>query len=1377
MESALRSLCIGSDGLHALGIRTGLSKLDPAQLAQAHVLTLDAIEASGASLRPAGVAGSTDAEACAAALATRCDGDEVNGAALALHVRAAWRVVVATSPAADALATFVRICVPTLRVGAASAAHVAIIECISEASASATALGDVGDGAWQLAVAADLLAELAAESSASCAPHCLVVAALYRSAPTDALAQRVVAVVVELLRGAPNATHARRRDLVRFVLPHIFRRADVAIGAWDALRPLLADGSVSSAAAIVLLPLLVSSVLGDASAEAARVDALCVDATMWGSVRATLGSADAEVNKHGLHALQTLLDALRARGRAAGGGPDAAQLKQRWPTFIALHECLLEFNLHVVETLWPRVAELMPAAAALEEEEGETEGGSAAAAPLWHLDEGDLRILVERALRHDNPSVTRFALQYLVEQPCASRTSLARRLGSEFITNVTLEAVQSKSKAILQGLGGIELAASLGRFWTRYTRALSRTELHSFVVFYVNGITSLKSAGPLLTTCLAFLQRPFALDAEKDGGGKSVDNGTTTFAGALGAHEVTLLRGAIEHADLALPRFYKDETRRAALAALARFGERDALTFELIAALLETMPASFFSLRTTRGKAQYAMAQTFLLGPAGVARGGAKSASEWLTRSLARTMPLPGVAAASGVSVQGWVRVLCLHPALGGGGAEGGAGSDVCAELLAPLADALSRFSHAYSQWSTLVAAAELLCALLDANVACFPRAQAGGAAPRSPPLTVALAATVEGCFSELIAHAEARAYGVVDARSLGPGDKTAAEGATAARTTIGAVDLPYRSTCLRLIERAIELLRSTAAGGPGTVYRAVVRRVAERSAALLRGEKPKLAAGGATTEAAREATVTPLEKVGAVEVLRAVGRAGATPVTIVADGATVDALIAANCRRGSLPKTLIRLAVGHFSAKWAVLKAFSERPEAAAWPPATKAALYDAACDALECCSGDSLAAVIASLAPLVGAVCDLRDEAAEDDCIGLARVLRTAWAMLLESSETRSSWQIEDVSVWERESELADSFVALCLQSALLDGERSRAMVLGLVSDVVEQCCSHSRAPYVLHALALRMCTVFAALDTPEARAATIAFAPLLARLCIFGEPRDTLSQSIGTPVRLVVCTFMDTMVKRASSGTTEEAALVTPVLRALLNALLVDVLRTTYVWPYKPGDRTHAALVRVWQAVCIFSNTVSLADGWMDDVIEQLFQRLELLNLPSVRHYQEIFSINLIRREPGTYFKQRVLARLEEYDLSAQEASSMLIIGGSSALHVIDDALRAPLREAFLRATLPWLACTDGLIRILAQFFVATLVEAWEGDRVALAGGAAAVVPLAEQYPFLGACTAFLERNKKCRTMRHKIRIMYAYYSPCCVILSRTDAHPPH
>ena len=423
---------VGSEELHALGVRTGLAKLDPAQLAQTHVLTLDAIEASGASLRPADASGCTAAEACAVALAARCDGDEVNGAALALHVRAAWRVVVATSPAVDALAVFVRICVPTLRVGAASAAHVAIIECISEAAA-ATA----GDGAWQLAVAADLLTEIAAESSASCAPHCLVVAALYRSAPTDALAQRIVALFVELLRGALDATLARRRDLVRFVLPHIFRHAGVALEAWDALRPLLAEGAVTSAAASVLLPLLVRSVLADASAESARVDALCTDAALWASVRATLGSADAEVNKHGLHALQTLLDALRARGRAAGAGADAAQLKQCWPTFIALHECLLEFNLHVVETLWPRVAELMPS----------VEGGGDAAPPpppLWHLGESDLRILVERALRHDNPSVTRFALQYVVRSPClpvqvrARRRSLSPPHGSRAATAAAL---------------------------------------------------------------------------------------------------------------------------------------------------------------------------------------------------------------------------------------------------------------------------------------------------------------------------------------------------------------------------------------------------------------------------------------------------------------------------------------------------------------------------------------------------------------------------------------------------------------------------------------------------------------------------------------------------------------------------------------------------------------------------------------------------------------------------------------------------------------------------------------------------------------------------------------------------------------------------
>ena len=493
------------------------------------------------------------------------------------------------------------------------------------------------------------------------------------------------------------------------------------------------------------------------------------------------------------------------------------------------------------------------------------------------------------------------------------------------------------------------------------------------------------------------------------------------------------------------------------------------------------------------------------------------------------------------------MRALCLHPALGVGGDGGG----VCAELLGPLDEALSRFSHAYSQWTTLVAAAELLCALLDADAACFPRtAAAGGAAPRSFPLTAALGATVGGCFSELVAFAEARAYGVVDARSLGATSGGAAEGAAPARTTIGAVDLDHRSTCLRLIERATALLRTTALGGPGTVYRAVVRRVAERAAALLRGEK------------AAQAKVTPLEQVGAVEVLRAVGRAGATPATLVSDGATVDALIRAYCRRGSLPKVLLRLAVGHFSAKWAVLKAFSLRPEAAAWAVATKAALYEAACDALECCSGDSLAAVLASLAPLIAAVCDLRDEAPAEDCDGLARVLRTAWAMLLESSETRSSWQLDDSSVWERESELADAFVALCLQGTTLSGERSRAMVLALIEDVVEQCCSHTRAPYVLHALALRMCTVFGALDTAEARAATVAFAPLLARLCIFGEPRDINSGLIGAPVRLIVCTFMNTLVQRASRAAAEEAELLLPVLRALLDALIVDVLRATCV-----------------------------------------------------------------------------------------------------------------------------------------------------------------------------------------------------------------------
>lgn len=92
-------------------------------------------------------------------------------------------------------------------------------------------------------------------------------------------------------------------------------------------------------------------------------------------------------------------------------------------------------------------------------------------------------------------------------------------------------------------------------------------------------------------------------------------------------------------------------------------------------------------------------------------------------------------------------------------------------------------------------------------------------------------------------------------------------------------------------------------------------------------------------------------------------------------------------------------------------------------------------------------------------------------------------------------------------------------------------------------------------------------------------------------------------------------------------------------------------------------------------------------------------------NVRHYMELFGIKLIEKYPEILEKY-CIPYLSNYKLSNQTITTIIIISGNCVIHNSNTSKTTQLKV--VKYLLPWLSCSDGLVRTIAQYITYELLH---------------------------------------------------------------------
>lgn len=146
-----------------------------------------------------------------------------------------------------------------------------------------------------------------------------------------------------------------------------------------------------------------------------------------------------------------------------------------------------------------------------------------------------------------------------------------------------------------------------------------------------------------------------------------------------------------------------------------------------------------------------------------------------------------------------------------------------------------------------------------------------------------------------------------------------------------------------------------------------------------------------------------------------------------------------------------------------------------------------------------------------------------------------------------------------------------------------------------------------------------------------------------------------------------------------------------------------------PPMTGSFEYCRIIRSWQALCLLARFVT------DEIAEEVCDRVYLImsrNLHGqIRYFIEMFSI-MCHRAHQKLFLDRYLTEVQRYDLTLQQVSSLMIIGGNIIVGRYSDEFFKCFQDEeatnlifhkVLAGTLPWLSSTQGFARAIAQLLV--------------------------------------------------------------------------
>ena len=176
---------------------------------------------------------------------------------------------------------------------------------------------------------------------------------------------------------------------------------------------------------------------------------------------------------------------------------------------------------------------------------------------------------------------------------------------------------------------------------------------------------------------------------------------------------------------------------------------------------------------------------------------------------------------------------------------------------------------------------------------------------------------------------------------------------------------------------------------------------------------------------------------------------------------------------------------------------------------------------------------------------------------------------------------------------------------------------------------------------------------------------------------------------------------------------------VLSELLHYLVIHLLDDIILAPLKggamimTGSEDYSTRIRAWQALCLLSRFVSreIAEQVCNKVFNCMSQNLH----GQVRYFLEVFTIQCARQHPSIFAK-RLVIDIQQYDLSLQHISSLMIIAGNLIVgqHRLEffsqyddeNCSQTSLKEV-LSGVIPWLSSTQGFSRCIAQLLVFELI----------------------------------------------------------------------
>ena len=202
----------------------------------------------------------------------------------------------------------------------------------------------------------------------------------------------------------------------------------------------------------------------------------------------------------------------------------------------------------------------------------------------------------------------------------------------------------------------------------------------------------------------------------------------------------------------------------------------------------------------------------------------------------------------------------------------------------------------------------------------------------------------------------------------------------------------------------------------------------------------------------------------------------------------------------------------------------------------------------------------------------------------------------------------------------------------------------------------------------------------------------------LLLMKEPREELAITKTPPTlqpRALSLQFIESLITAGNAST---------LLDRLLPRLLEYAENLSNSGSHVQNSEENGNRVRCWQALCVCSR------GLTKELAASCFPRflrcIQQLNLRDVRHYEELFGMQLLKSErflESSY--DALLSLLRIPSQSGQAVPSLLQIAVFPLFSVSTDS---PIIGAFLEAAFPWSMAPEGLTRTVSQVLCFHVLE---------------------------------------------------------------------